>query len=159
MMQEWKVMDSEGKEHTVAYGRKGCLSRKLLVDGEKPEAKSMSCWMELVDVEIAFGDTACHLVAVGKDADLAVNGRFLGSGEEYSPVAAIPTWVNVLCVVSVVGGLLLGGLIDLCIGIFAASFYLKAALKEDYAKVKKIFAGCTVLQLVMAGILVMLLHG
>lgn len=82
MKKQWTVTAADGMNHVIEY--KG---RSLLVDGQKYPLKSSNWFIQLIDYAINFGETQCRLVVMGNKVDLAVNGRYLGSGEPYQPIA------------------------------------------------------------------------
>lgn len=68
---------------------------------------------------------------IGNKVDLAVNGRFLGSGEPYKPLASVPVWVSIFAGISVVLGFLMNGWLGLCIGILLGVLYFNLFLKKE----------------------------
>lgn len=99
MKKLWTVTAADGMNHTIEY--KG---RNLLVDGQKYPLKSSNWFIQMIDYAINFGETQCRLVVLGNKVDLAVNGRYLGSGETYQPIASLPVYVSVLAGISCVLG-------------------------------------------------------
>ena len=95
MKKQWTVTAADGMNHVIEY--KG---RSLLVDGQKYPLKSSNWFIQLIDYAINFGETQCRLVVMGNKVDLAVNGRYLGSGEPYQPIASLPVYVSVLAGIS-----------------------------------------------------------
>lgn len=83
MKKQWTVTAADGMNHVIEY--KG---RSLLVDGQKYPLKSSNWFIQLIDYAINFGETQCRLVVMGNKVDLAVNGRYLGSGELISLLPA-----------------------------------------------------------------------
>lgn len=124
MAKNWTV-HADGVDHQIEY--KG---RKLIVDGAQYKLKSANWFIQLVDYAINFGDTSCRLVVIGNKVDLAVNGRYLGSGEAYEPIANIPVAVSILAGVSVVLGFLMNSRPGACIGIILGALWFNLYLKK-----------------------------
>ena len=76
----------------------------------------LNWFIQLIDYAINFGETQCRLVVMGNKVDLAVNGRYLGSGEPYQPIASLPVYVSVLAGISCVLGFLMNSWLGLCLG-------------------------------------------
>lgn len=121
---QWTV-SVDGVDHQIGYN-----PGKLTVDGEMYKVKSSSWFTQLVDYAINFGDTTCRLVVVGGKVDLAVNGRFLGSGEAYEPIGNIPIIVTIFGAVSAILGFLLNGALGTMIGVALAALYYNVYLKK-----------------------------
>lgn len=123
--QQWTV-NVDGVDHHLEYKS----NKWLIVDGEKYKLKSASWVINLIDYAVNFGDTTCRLVVVGAKADLAVNGKFVGSGKEYEPIGNIPVLVTVFSIVSVVLGFLMNGYLGCAIGCLLAVLYFNMYLKK-----------------------------
>lgn len=152
MSKTWTVT-ADGVNHQIEY--KG---RKLIVDGTKYNLKSSNWFIQLVDYAINFGDVSCRLVVVGNKVDLAVNGRYLGSGEAYEPISNIPVAVSVFAGISVALGFLMNGWLGACVGILLGAMYFNFYLKKkSLTPVIIVFAIACVLQIVLGYALGMLL--
>lgn len=145
MKKEWKV-DSRGKKHTVVY-ETGRIA-KVTVDGVETEVRSVTPWLNLFDHHMWIGHEDAHLVVVGKNVRLAVNGTYLESQEKYEPLQAIPKVLNILVFFNVAGGALMGGILCGLAGIIFGTFYAKAAVKGGKMRMYLTFFICTLLQLV-----------
>ncbi|MBW6409862.1 hypothetical protein [Clostridium weizhouense] len=153
-MKNWKV-EVDGISHTVEY-KKG-FRNKVIIDGEVQKLKSSSSITNLIDYEICFGDTKCNLVVIGKEVDLAVNGVYLNKGTKYEPVSALPSWVLVLSAINILGGLLLTGVLGMCIGSLFSMLYIQASHKKKKGAVIMWFILSCILQVILAfGIVAML---
>ena len=119
------VVNAEGVEHHVEYKPK-----KLIVDGETYKLKSANWFVNLIEYTIHFGDVTCCLVVIGNKVDLAVDGKFLGSGKTYEPVGNIPVVVTVFGAVSTILGFLLNSFIGAAIGALLATLYFNLYLKK-----------------------------
>lgn len=84
----------------------------------------------MIDYAFNFGDTQCHLTAIGTKTDLAVNGVYQGSGEPYEPLSSIPAWVYVMLAINTIGPFILGGGIlgAAAIGVFIGCLVIQALL-------------------------------
>lgn len=154
MKKSWTV-NANGMNHTIEY--KG---RALIVDGAKYRLKSANWFVQMIDYAINFGDVQCRLVVIGSKVDLAVNGRYLGSGQPYEPLATIPAWVSVLAGISCVLGFLLNSWLGLCVGVLLGVLYFNTFLKKKQASSVIIaFAIGTVCQIVLGFGVVFLLNG
>ncbi|MCM1541684.1 MAG: hypothetical protein NC121_10530 [Blautia sp.] len=121
---QWTV-NVDGVDHHIEY-----KPGKLIVDGEKYKLKSSNWFVQLIDYAINFGNTTCRLVVVGNKVDLAVNGKFLGSGEAYEPIGNIPIVVTVFGAISVVLGFFMNSYLGVVIGAALAVLYFNMYLKK-----------------------------
>ena len=154
MNNTWTV-NIEGERHTIEYKR-----NRLIVDGEKYKLKSANLFIQMIDYSIHFGDTECRLVVIGNKADLAVNGRYLGSGLLYEPIGNIPVWVTVLATVSAILGFLMNSWVGLCIGALLGALYFRMYLKrKKAAPVVTVFIIAAVLQVCLGVVVILLLDG
>lgn len=122
---QWTV-NVGGADHHFEYKS----NKWLIVDGEKYKLKSASWFMQLIDYAVNIGDTTCRLVVIGTKVDLAVNGKFLGSGKDYEPVGSIPIIVTIFSAVSVILGFLLNSFVGMAIGVLLATLYFSIYLKK-----------------------------
>lgn len=118
----WTVADSTGFDHEVTL-KTSPWSNKLTitVDGQETVVKpqGQQNMLGLVDHTLPVGDKTCHLVVMGRQADLAVDGQYLTSQRPYLPYTKRPKWVWIfwiLCVLVCAGG----GAIPWIIGLTAA---------------------------------------
>ena len=119
------VVYADGVEHHVEYSPK-----KLIVDGETYKLKSANWFVNLIEYTIHFGDVTCVLVVIGNKVDLAVDGKFLGSGKIYEPVGNIPVAVTIFGAVSTILGFLLNSFIGAAVGALLATLYFNLYLKK-----------------------------
>lgn len=119
---KWSV-NVNGQEHIIEFT--GCWKYRycLLVDGTRHTAYSMNTFHQLVDYQINFGDVVCHFVVIGFNMDLAVDGKYVGTGKDYEPISPIPTPVTVMAAVSLVFALPLNGILGFFIGWFLGVWY------------------------------------
>ena len=118
----WTVADAAGFDHQVTL-KTSLWSSKLTitVDGEERIVKPRGAqnMTGLIDHTLAVGDKTCHLVVMGRQADLAVDGQYLTSRRPYLPYLKRPKWVWifwVLCIGVCIGG----GALPWLIGLTAA---------------------------------------
>lgn len=118
----WTVADSTGFDHEVTL-QTSIWSNKLTitVDGRETVVKPRGTQnlMGIQDHTLPVGDKTCHLVVLGRQADLAVDGQYLVSKRPYLPYHKTPKWVWIfwiLCVLICLGG----GAIPWLIGLTAA---------------------------------------
>lgn len=152
MKKNWEV-DIDGVKHNIQY--KAGFGCKIIVDGEVHKVKSSNWFINLIDYAIKFGSTDLRLVAIGNKIDLAVNGVYLGSGENYEPVSKTPSWVYVLVGLSVIGGYFVSGLFGLLVGVLFSSLYVQSGLKKKTGVVIGAFAACTIIQIAILFLAVM----
>lgn len=123
---KWSV-SINGQEHIIEFT--GCWKYRyhLLVDGHGHTAHSLNMFYQLVDYQIDFGDVACHFVVNGFKVDLAVDGRYVGSGKAYEPISPIPVQVTAMAAISVMSGLLhRGGILSgILLGLLYYILYLE----------------------------------
>jgi len=118
----WTVADSTGFDHEVTL-KIGSWSRKLTVtvDGTETVVKPtmQQNMLGVVDHTLPLGGKTCHLVVMGRQADLAVDGQYLTSKRPYLPYLKRPKWVWIfwiLCAAVCLGG----GALPWLIGMTAA---------------------------------------
>lgn len=118
----WTVTDSTGFDHEVALKTSTWASKlSITVDGTETVVKPQGsqALLGLVDHTIPVGDKTCHLVVMGRQADLAVDGQYLTGKRPYLPDRKRPKWVWIfwiLCIGVCIGG----GALPWIIGLTAA---------------------------------------
>ena len=122
---QWTV-NAGGVDHHIEYK----ANKQLIVDGEKYKLKSANWFIQLIDYAVNFGDVTCRLVVIGNKVDLAVNGKYLGSGETYEPIGNIPIVVTIFSAVSVILGFLMNSYLGAIIGCALAAMYFNIYLKK-----------------------------
>ena len=85
----------------------------------------------------------------GNKVDLAVNGRYLGSGEPYQPIASLPVYVSVLAGISCVLGFLMNSWLGLCLGVLIGVMYFNLALKKKNGIIVVAFIIASILQVAL----------
>lgn len=153
MKKAWDVTVN-GIVHRIEY--KSGFGMKLTVNGQTYKVKSQNWFITMADYPIQIDDAELRVVVIGNKVDLAVNGVYLGSGEAYTPIDKMPGYVNVFVAISCVGGLLLNGVLSMCIGILFSTLYVKQGLKQNTKGVVGAFVGCTLVQLVVFALAVMI---
>ena len=103
--------------------------------------------------------TGPEVVAIGNKVDLAVNGVYQDSGEQYQPLRKTPTMCNVFLGISCIAGFLLCGWIGLLIGILFGTVYVKQGLADKTGNVVGAFIGCTVIQIIITVVVVFIQLG
>ncbi|SHJ13289.1 hypothetical protein SAMN02745163_01383 [Clostridium cavendishii DSM 21758] len=152
-MKTWEI-EADGIKHEIKY-KKG-FTNKIIVDGETHKVKSSNMFLNVIDYEISFGSTNCNLVVVGTKIDLAVNGSFLGSHEEYKPLNGVSSWIWILVGISTLGGMILSGIISLLIGLLMSTLYIQFDLSKKKGAVIASFIACSILQIILLFALVIL---
>jgi len=148
MKKTWEV-DCDGVRHTVEY--KTGFGSKVTIDGQPNKVKSSNWFINMIDYAFSFGDTQCHLTAIGNNTDLAVNGVYQGSGEAYEPLSNIPAWVYVMLAINIIGPFIIGGgIFSAAIGIILGTIYTQYALRQKTGAAIGVFIGCLVIQLLFA---------
>ena len=143
MKRAWDV-NVNGVTHSVEY-RAG-FGTKVIVNGKVYRAKSQNWFVNMVDYPITIDGAEIRVVAIGNKVDLAVNGRYLGSGEEYIPLHTMPVIANVFIGISTIGGYLFSGIFG----------YPKLGLSGKKGGLIGAFVGCTLIQVVIFIILLKL---
>ena len=155
MKKSWAFTDVNGVEHSIVY--KNGFSNKLIIDGNQYKVKSQNWFLNVLDYSIEIAGSDIRLVVIGTKADVAINGVYIGSGEKYVPVQAnTPGYVWVLVGISILGGYFVSGLIGMLIGILISTSYVKNALNKNTKAVVGLFIGCTLIQIVICVIAVVL---
>jgi len=145
MKKTWNV-NVNGVAYAIEYKNSG-FGAKVTINGEVYKAKSQSWFLNLVDFPITIDGTKFHVVAIGNNVKLAVNGVYDGTGESYVPLNKVPGISNVFVAISCIGGWMLCGLIGLAIGLLFGQIYVKKGLNGKIGAVVGAFIGCTVIQL------------
>lgn len=126
------------------------------MNGQAYKVKSQNWFVMMVDYPITIDDTELRVVVIGNKVDLAVNGVYQGSGEQYQPLHKTPTICNVFLGISCIAGFLLCGWIGLLIGVLFGTVYVKQGLAGKVGNAVGAFVGCTVIQLLIMVIVVFL---
>ena len=92
MTKKWEVTVN-GTNNVIEY--KAGFGAKILVNGQAYKVKSQNWFVMMVDYPIMIDDTEIRVVVIGNKVDLAVNGVYQGSGEQYQPLHKTPTICNV----------------------------------------------------------------
>jgi len=153
MTKKWEVTVN-GTNNVIEY--KAGFGAKILVNGQAYKVKSQNWWVMMVDYPIMIDDTEIRVVAIGNKVDLAVNGVYQGSGEQYQPLHKTPTMCNVFIGISCIAGFLLCGWLGLLIGALFGTVYVRQGLAGKMGNVVGAFVGCTVIQLLIMVIVVFL---
>lgn len=146
MKKSWDVT-VDGTVHKIEYERK--FNTKIIVNGEAYKTKSQNWWINMIDHPIQIGDKNIRVVVIGNKADLAVDGVYVESGEQYTPLNKMPGIANVLIGLSSLGGYLLCGILGMLVGILFSKIYAKKGLEGNKGVMLIAFVGCTVLQIVL----------
>lgn len=145
MKKSWSFTDVNGQEHKIEY--KTGFSMKLIVDGTTHKLKSQNKFVNVIDYYVRINGTGMNLVAIGNKVDLAIDGVFVGSGEQYVPVQVnTPAWIWVLVGVSFLVGCLMNGALGAVVAIAFGTLYINAALAKQWGKVIASFVGWIVVQ-------------
>jgi len=148
VMNTWTVTDSNGTIHNVACSV-ATGKVKVIIDGEVNRVKSSSRYINCCDYKFNLPGLECHAVAIGKKADLAINGVYKDSGKSYEPVENAPAWIWGLAAIGCVGGFFALGIIGILIEIYMGNLYLRFGIEKKYSMVIKIFALNIVIILVL----------
>lgn len=149
MKKSWSFTDVNGQEHSIVY-KTGFGGMKLIVDGTKHKLKSQNWFVNVIDYYVRIAGTGINLVAIGNKVDVAIDGVFIGSGEQYVPVQAnTPAWVWVLVGLSSVIGFVLNGVLGILVAVAFATLYINFALAKQTGKVIAAFVGWIIVQTVM----------
>lgn len=143
MSKAWDV-NVNGTTHQVEY-----KPGKLIVNGQKYKVKSQNWFVNMVDYPITIDGVEIRVVAIGNKVDLAVNGVYLGSGEQYVPLNKMPAIANVFIGISCVAGFLLCGWLGLLIGVLFSVLYARMGLTGKTGAVVGAFVGCTAIQVII----------
>lgn len=129
MAKAWTVTDSMGNNHQISYKR-GFIGAKCIVDGDEYKVKSKNWVIWMADHQISIPGAECNLVVLGNKVRLAVNGTYLDNGEPYEPVRNIPTWLNVLVLITAIFSMYLFGLLGLCVSVLLTLLTYKLSLSR-----------------------------
>lgn len=143
MKKAWDV-NVNGINHTVEY-RTG-FGAKVIVNGKVYKARTQNWFINMIDYPITIEGAEIRVVAVGNKVDLAVNGKYLGSGEEYIPLNKMPVLANVFIGISCIGGFLMTKWLGFLIGFLFSFLYAKLGLKGKTGAMVGAFIGCVVIE-------------
>lgn len=144
MKKTWEV-NVNGTVHKIEYT--AGFGTKIIVNGQKYKVKSQNWFLNMIDYPIQIDGEELRVVAIGKNVDLAVNGVYVGSGENYTPLNKVPGIANVFIGISCIGGLVLCGWLGMLVGILFSSLYAKKGLEGNKKALIGSFIGCTAIQL------------
>lgn len=156
-MSAWTVTDSNGMTHNIECKVKAFSGPQIQVDTNTYRVKSSNWFVNLIDYTVDFPGANCHVVMIGKNARLAVNGTYQDDGSAYEPVTSIPAWLWVLVAISVIGGWFFGGILCCAIGAAFGTLYITAGLQKNNKKVIAAFIGFLVIAALFFGLQMMLL--
>ncbi len=144
-MKSWDI-SINGKNHNIEYSFKK-FKNYVTVDGETTPIYSKSIAINLVDYEFKIDDTICNLTAIGRKANLAVNGIYLNTNKPYKPLNKVPNWVTILSFINIIGGLFLSGIVGCAIGAIMSLIYILSSIKSKSIYAIFLFIICTAIQL------------
>ena len=121
----------------------------MIVNGRVYKAKTQNWFINMIDYPITIDGAEIRVVAVGNKVDLAVNGRYLGSGEEYVPLNKMPVMANVFIGISCIGGFLMAKWLGFLIGVLFSFLYAKLGLKGKTGAMVGAFVGCVVIEVAL----------
>lgn len=146
MKKAWDV-NVNGVVHTVEY-RAG-FGTKVIINGKVYKAKTQNWFINMIDYPITIDGAEIRVVAIGNKVDLAVNGKYLGSGEEYVPLNKMPVIANVFIGISCIGGVLFAGWLGLLIGILFSFLFIKLGLRGKTGPLIGAFVVCVLILAVL----------
>lgn len=146
MRKAWDVTVN-GVVHKVEY--KTSFGIKILVNGNAYKTRSQNWFINMVDYPITIDGAEIRVVAIGNKVDLAVNGRYLGSGEEYVPLNKMPVMANVFVGISCIGGFLLTKWLGFLIGVLFSFLYVKLGLQRKTGALVGAFVACVAIQVIL----------
>lgn len=135
----WTITDGNGMSHTITCKVKSFGGPQITVDSNTYKVKSSNWLVNVIDYSVDFPGANCHVVMIGKNARLAVNGTYNDDGTAYEPVANVPKWVWVLVALSVIVGLVVGSWLFALIGIVFSTAYINSSLKKNNSKIIILF--------------------
>ncbi len=145
---QWTVTGSDGFDHSVTLTR-SVWSNKLTItiDGAETVVKprSQQVMTGIIDHTLPVGGKTCHLVVMGQQADLAVDGQYLTAKRPYLPYRTRPKWVWIFWILCLAVGAM-GGALPWLIGLTAAIQCGRTAVSPyiDEKKKLRICIGITV---------------
>ncbi|NLM35108.1 MAG: hypothetical protein GX206_06675 [Clostridiales bacterium] len=79
---------------------------------------------------------------------------FIDSRQAYVPLHTLPSWITALTGICIIGGLFSGCIINLLIGFCMSILYVRLGLEQKKNAIIGSFIGSTVIQLIVAILLV-----
>lgn len=154
----WTITDGNGVKHDLGIDIKVFGGPEIKVDSNTYKIKSSNWFVNVIDYSVDFPGANCHIVMIGKNARLAVNGTYTDDQSTYEPVNAIPAWVWVLVALSVLGGWFFGGLICAAIGCAFSTIYISSAMQKSPGKAIGAFVGFLVIAALFFAVNMMMLQ-
>ncbi|WP_244833021.1 hypothetical protein [Clostridium sp. BJN0001] len=146
-MKKWEI-NIKGNIHKIEF--KSFFKNILIIDGKEYNLKSEYSFVSKIDYKFYLDNSVLHFVKVGKKTDISLNGKYIDSQKNYSPLPQIPKWVYILSAISIIGGFLLfGGLIALIVGIIFSHFYFTNFINGNPKYTKECFIACTAFQIIL----------
>lgn len=149
---EW-TLNVDGVDHIIKFKKKSFKSI-LTVDGTEKTVNSQSPWMYLLDEAINLGNKTAHLTVLGNSVDLALDDKYLTSGNPYIPFSNIPKWTNTIAIILLGTGWFFGGIMGILFGLTAGIQIIKSVLKgkiqgnSPIVPCAIIIAVCIILQII-----------
>ena len=141
----WTVPGVDGKDHAVSAAVSR-WSRKLTVtvDGEAKTVRPTGRQKQgaVTDLTLPVGGRSCRLVSIGDEADLVLDGAYLGCGKPYLPYHTMPKWVLIfwgLCVILC----FVGGVVSWVVGFIASLRCGRIAMSPFREKKEQMIACAT----------------
>lgn len=121
MEKRWSV-PVDGVLHDVIFKSGAFKGQSISIDGVVlPLKQTFMQSLTGVEYPIQIGGKECRLAVVGSKPDIAVDGKFIGSGKPYTPIGKMPWWgwafVVACLAIPVVA---LGGALPIIIGLICA---------------------------------------
>lgn len=140
MEKRWTI-PVDGINHDVLFKSSAWSGKQTLtVDGNTiPLKQSFAQTFTGAEYPVQIGSKICQLAVVGSKADIAVDGRFVGSGKPYAPIGKVPWWgwvfVGACLLVPVVA---LGGALPIIIGLLGAVACARLSIAPNMATPVKV---------------------
>jgi hypothetical protein len=137
---EWTVpLDSTTYEISLIV-RPWSRNHICMVNGQRiPLSAKFSQIFVGLDHTLKLGDHEVHLIIMGSNADLAVNGTYLGTENPYMPFSTVPWWTCIfVALCAAIPVLALGGVVPVLLALFGSIYCFRTVITPYYSTMMKI---------------------
>ncbi len=160
--QNWEV-EIDGAQYEISVKNNILTGKAILsVNGEEEviRNKGQLAFLGIIDAPITVAGKQLQFVSIGKNADIAMDGIYLGSKEEYKSAWKLPWWVWIFVVLTLaIPVISRGGALPFLLGFLSATFCARASIQPKLKTSAKVLIcfGITILAWLLLILIVFLL--
>ena len=132
---QWELT-VDGIEYNVEFYRK-TFSRGLRVNGQDIPLEKSKTLGTTSETHFILGSKTAVLVIIGNKIDVALDGKYIDSGNDYVPVGSMPKWAWVFIILNgivVIGG----GAIPVALALIGVTFTIRTSISAKMKFIPKI---------------------